>query len=107
MFPKALPDAGDDPTIRTRTQNPAPEPASAHLVRRTVQACRVATDAASAAAEGILERGNILPLRHSRFVGSEGGRRCEQRQGNNEMFHVLTRDGHADYAHHCQGCQYA
>jgi phosphate transport system protein len=53
LFPKALPDAGDDPTIRTRTQSPAPEPASAHLVRRTVQACRVATDAASAAAEGI------------------------------------------------------
>ncbi len=32
---------------------PRPSQPSAHLVRRTVQACRVATEAASAAAEGI------------------------------------------------------
>jgi hypothetical protein len=47
----------------------------------------VGVSPASAASEGILERGNILPLRHSRFVGSEGGRRYQQRQGNDEMFH--------------------
>ncbi len=32
---------------------PAPEPSYAHLVRRTVQACQVAKEAAAAAAEGI------------------------------------------------------
>jgi phosphate transport system protein len=34
-------------------KNPAPEPAYGHLVRLTVEACRVAKDAAAAAAEGI------------------------------------------------------
>jgi phosphate transport system protein len=53
IYPKALPESGDDSPIRARTQGPVPEPASAHLVRRTVEACRVATEAAGAAAEGI------------------------------------------------------
>jgi len=34
-------------------KNPTPEPAYGHLVRLTVQACRVAKEAAAAAAEGI------------------------------------------------------
>jgi phosphate transport system protein len=34
-------------------KNPEPEPAYGHLVRLTVEACRVAKDAAAAAAEGI------------------------------------------------------
>ena len=34
-------------------KNPSPEPAYGHLVRLTVQACRVAKEAAAAAAEGI------------------------------------------------------
>ena len=34
-------------------KNPAPEPEYRHLVRRTVEACQVAKDAAGAAAEGI------------------------------------------------------
>jgi phosphate transport system protein len=53
MYPKALPEGAGEPPIRSRMQNAPPEPASAHLVRRTVEACLVATDAAGAAAEGI------------------------------------------------------
>lgn len=34
-------------------KSPEPEPSYAHLVRRTIEACRVATQAAGAAAEGI------------------------------------------------------
>jgi len=39
--------------MSTAMKSPAPEPAYGHLVRLTIQACRVAKDAAGAAAEGI------------------------------------------------------
>jgi phosphate transport system protein len=35
------------------TQSPTPEPAHKHIVRRTIEACNLAKDAAAAAAEGI------------------------------------------------------
>jgi phosphate transport system protein len=60
MYPKALPEGGDEPPVRARLQSTPPEPASAHLVRRTVEACLVATDAAGAAAEGIATGSNSL-----------------------------------------------
>jgi phosphate transport system protein len=41
-------------------KSPAPEPAYGHLVRLTIQACRVAKDAAGAAAEGIATGSNTL-----------------------------------------------
>ena len=64
--------------------------------------------AVTAVSDFRLQSANSLPLRRSGFVGRKSGRRYKQRQGDNEMFHVLTCDGRAtDYAHHCQGCQYA
>ena len=48
----------------------------------------VGVSPASAAPEGILESGNILPLRRSRFVSRKSRRRHQQRQGDNEMFHA-------------------
>src|SRR5712671_2635575 len=41
-------------------ENPATEPAHKHLVRRTVEACRLAKEAAGAAAEGIATGSTIL-----------------------------------------------
>jgi phosphate transport system protein len=41
-------------------QNPEPEPAHHHIVRRTVEACRLAREAAAAAAEGIATASNTL-----------------------------------------------
>lgn len=41
-------------------ENPAAEPAHKHLVRRTVEACRLAKEAAGAAAEGIATGSTIL-----------------------------------------------
>lgn len=53
MSPKPLPPRPDDLSINVGLSNTAQEPPSAHLIRRTVEACRVATEAAGAAAEGI------------------------------------------------------
>jgi phosphate transport system protein len=53
MSPKPLPPRPDDLSINAGLSNTAQEPPSAHLVRRTVEACRVATEAAGAAGEGI------------------------------------------------------
>ena len=53
MSPKPLPPGPDDLSINVGLSNTAQEPPSAHLIRRTVEACRVATEAAGAAAEGI------------------------------------------------------
>ena len=39
--------------MSTATKSPNPEPAHHYIVRRTVEACRVAKDAAATAAEGI------------------------------------------------------
>ncbi len=48
-------------TVSTATiKTTAPEPYSAHLVRRTVQACSVAREAAGAAAEGIATGSSAL-----------------------------------------------
>ena len=41
-------------------KQPAPEPSYPHLVRRTVEACQVAKEAASAAAEGIATGSSVL-----------------------------------------------
>jgi phosphate transport system protein len=41
-------------------KQPAPEPPYQHLVRRTVEACQVAKEAASAAAEGIATGSSVL-----------------------------------------------
>jgi phosphate transport system protein len=41
-------------------KSPAPEPAHAYLVRRTIEACQVATEAAAAAAEGIATGSSTL-----------------------------------------------
>ena len=46
--------------MSTAIKSPAPEPAYGHLVRLTIQACRVAKDAAGAAAEGIATGSNAL-----------------------------------------------
>jgi phosphate transport system protein len=46
--------------MSTAIKSPAPEPAYSHLVRLTIQACRVAKDAAGAAAEGIATGSNAL-----------------------------------------------
>jgi phosphate transport system protein len=46
--------------MSTAMKSPAPEPAYGHLVRLTVQACRVAKDAAGAAAEGIATGSSTL-----------------------------------------------
>jgi len=41
-------------------KSPAPEPSYAHLVRRTIEACQVAKEAAAAAAEGIATGSAVL-----------------------------------------------
>jgi phosphate transport system protein len=41
-------------------RDPAPEPSYSHLVRRTIEACRVAKEAAGAAAEGIATGASAL-----------------------------------------------
>ena len=46
--------------MSTAIKSPAPEPEYGHLVRLTVQACRVAKDAAGAAAEGIATGSSVL-----------------------------------------------
>jgi phosphate transport system protein len=46
--------------MSTAPQSSAPEPAHHYIVRRTVEACRMAKDAASAAAEGIATGSNTL-----------------------------------------------
>jgi phosphate transport system protein len=47
--------------MSTATINqPAPEPSYPHLVRRTVEACQIAKEAASAAAEGIATGSSVL-----------------------------------------------
>ena len=46
--------------MSTALKQPAPEPAYGHLVRLTVQACQVAKEAASAAAEGIATGSSAL-----------------------------------------------
>jgi len=43
-----------------RAESPTPEPAHYHIVRRTVEACRLAKEAAGAAAEGIATGSNTL-----------------------------------------------
>ena len=53
MSSKPFPPAPDDLSLNTSLPKSAQEPPSAHLIRRTVEACRVATEAAGAAAEGI------------------------------------------------------
>src|SRR5713101_8927890 len=57
----APPDESFMITVSTSTiKTTAPEPYSAHLVRRTVQACSVAREAAGAAAEGIATGSSAL-----------------------------------------------
>lgn len=46
--------------MSTAVKMPGPEPIHHHLVRRTVEACHVAKEAASAAAEGIATGSNVL-----------------------------------------------
>ena len=46
--------------MSTAIKSPAPEPAYSHLVRRTIQACHLAKDAAGAAAEGIATGSSAL-----------------------------------------------
>ena len=46
--------------MSTAPQTSAPEPAHHYIVRRTVEACRLAKDAAAAAAEGIATGSNAL-----------------------------------------------
>ena len=46
--------------MSTAAQSSAPEPAHHYIVRRTVEACRMAKEAASAAAEGIATGSNTL-----------------------------------------------
>jgi phosphate transport system protein len=46
--------------MSTAIKSPVPEPDYSHLVRLTIQACRVAKDAAGAAAEGIATGSNAL-----------------------------------------------
>jgi phosphate transport system protein len=46
--------------MSTSMKLPDPEPAHQHLVRRTLEACRLAQEAASAAAEGIATGSNAL-----------------------------------------------
>jgi len=46
--------------MSTAIKPPEPEPAHHYIVRRTVEACRMAKDAASAAAEGIATGSNTL-----------------------------------------------
>ena len=43
-----------------RVESPTPEPAHHYLVRRTVEACRLAKEAAGAAAEGIATGSSVL-----------------------------------------------
>ena len=49
-----------DPTMSTAIKTPDPEPAHQYLVRRTVEACRMAKEAAGAAAEGIATGSSAL-----------------------------------------------
>jgi len=49
-----------DPVMSTATKSPNPEPAHHYIVRRTVEACRLAKEAAGAAAEGIATGSNSL-----------------------------------------------
>ncbi len=46
--------------MSTALKNPDPEPAHQYIVRRTVEACRLAQEAAGAAAEGIATGSNAL-----------------------------------------------
>jgi phosphate transport system protein len=46
--------------MSTAVKTPFPEPAHRHIVRRTVEACNMARDAAAAAAEGIATGSNAL-----------------------------------------------
>ncbi len=46
--------------MSTAITNPVPEPAHHYIVRRTVEACRMAKEAAAAAAEGIATGSNTL-----------------------------------------------
>ena len=57
---KGLPAYGMNVPMSASPKSSLPEPASMHLVRRTVEACRVARNAAGAAAEGIAT--GSLPL---------------------------------------------
>jgi phosphate transport system protein len=49
-----------DTIMSTAIKTPAPEPAHQYIVRRTVDACRMAKEAAGAAAEGIATGSNAL-----------------------------------------------
>jgi phosphate transport system protein len=46
--------------MSTAVKSPNPEPAHQHIVRRTVEACHMAKEAAGAAAEGIATGSNVL-----------------------------------------------
>ncbi len=46
--------------MSTAVKSPNPEPAHHHIVRRTVEACHMAKEAAGAAAEGIATGSNVL-----------------------------------------------
>src|SRR6516225_1053516 len=58
--PPAIASPRRNARMSTAIKSPAPEPAYGHLVRLTIQACRVAKDAAGAAAEGIATGSNAL-----------------------------------------------
>ena len=49
-----------DIIMSTAVKSPNPEPAHHHIVRRTVEACHMAKEAAGAAAEGIATGSNVL-----------------------------------------------
>src|SRR6201993_1817250 len=49
-----------DTTMSTAAKTPNPDPPHPHIVRRTVEACNMAKEAAGAAAEGIATGSNVL-----------------------------------------------
>src|SRR5215467_12072431 len=49
-----------DTVMSTAIKSPTPEPAHHYIVRRTVEACNMAKEAAGAAAEGIATGSNAL-----------------------------------------------
>ena len=56
---------------------PVPEPAYSHLVKRTIEACAVAKDAAAAAAEELATKRAVLVAKRAAAMAAAVDRRLE------------------------------